>query len=216
MKRTLTIVALMGAVALAGCISNNPHANHTEEGVVSGAVIGGALGALTHTRGNGALPNAAIGAVAGAIIGGTMGAEADRREAYWRSHFRRGPVMVRRDHDRIILTMASDVLFESGSAELDRRGVGSIRRVAAMLRHHPREHVTVYGFTDTVGSEEANMALSEARAEAVAEALNEFGVRDRRIDTKGFGEGRLRVQTGDGVDEPRNRRVEIVLDPPSS
>ena len=52
-----------------------------------------------------------------------------------------------------------------------------------------------------------------ARAEAVANELIHEGVEPARVSPRGYGETNLRVQTPDNVDEPRNRRVEIVLEP---
>lgn len=214
MKRTLTTVAL-AAMLVAGCTTVDPYTgerrpSHAGEGAVTGGIIGGVIGALArpHHAGTGALIGAGIGALAGAAIG----ASADQREAWWRYHMRYRHVMVTRHGERIVLSMRSDLLFDSGSADISPRADATLRRVAAMVRRH-RQAITVYGFTDTVGSAQSNIQLSEARAEAVANVLAQYGVRDSHINTRGFGETHLRVRTPDDTDEPRNRRVEIVLDP---
>jgi outer membrane protein OmpA-like peptidoglycan-associated protein len=217
MKRTLTIIALAGAIALAGCTTVDPETGerrptHATEGAVAGGIIGGIIGAIAR-RGNpgrGALIGAGIGALTGAAIGSYQ----DRHEAMMRHHMRhhRGVVIERHGH-RIVLTMRSDLLFASGSAEIDRRAYRALRDAAWVLRRHPQNTVNVHGFTDTVGDEATNKELSEARADAVAAVLEENGVDPDRIRTRGFGERRLRVATPDGVDEPANRRVEVVLEP---
>jgi OOP family OmpA-OmpF porin len=69
----------------------------------------------------------------------------------------------------------------------------------------------VEGHTDTSGTHEHNQALSDARARAVADVLAREGVERDRIRTEGMGEAGLAVQTGDGVREPRNRRVVVRL-----
>jgi outer membrane protein OmpA-like peptidoglycan-associated protein len=122
-------------------------------------------------------------------------------------------VAVRRDGRRIVLSMRNDLLFASGSAELGPGAGRTLRDVAWVLRRHPQSAVRVYGFTDTVGDADANMELSLARANAVASALEEYGIDPDRVETRGFGERRLAVPTPDNVAEPRNRRVEIVLEP---
>ena len=78
---------------------------------------------------------------------------------------------------------------------------------------YPNSLIDVYGHTDTTGSTQSNQTLSENRAQAVANYLISRGVASSRIRWQGFGETQLRVQTGDGVNEPLNRRVEIKVDP---
>jgi outer membrane protein OmpA-like peptidoglycan-associated protein len=67
----------------------------------------------------------------------------------------------------------------------------------------------VIGHTDSVGSEEANDLLSLQRAQSVLQVLIETGISALSIDATGRGEREPLVITADGVDEPRNRRVEI-------
>jgi hypothetical protein len=69
------------------------------------------------------------------------------------------------------------------------------------------------GHTDTTGTEAYNMALSLRRANAVKDALSSSAFRPPPSPTVGRGEAGLLVQTGDGVREPQNRRVEIALPP---
>jgi hypothetical protein len=68
----------------------------------------------------------------------------------------------------------------------------------------------VGGYTDTVGDPSANLALSGRRARAIAEWFRRRGF-SGPVSWQGFGEGVLRVPTGDGVDEVRNRRAVYVL-----
>lgn len=71
--------------------------------------------------------------------------------------------------------------------------------------------VAVTGHTDTSGAATYNMALSLRRANAVKDALVREGIPAAAIGVTGRGETQLLVQTKDGVREPQNRRVEIVL-----
>ena len=73
--------------------------------------------------------------------------------------------------------------------------------------------VDVAGMTDTVGSDEHNDMLSELRAGAVAKALSAGGVSASKISTEAYGQRNLAVPTADGVNEPRNRRAVIVVQP---
>jgi outer membrane protein OmpA-like peptidoglycan-associated protein len=217
MKRTLTIIALAGVLALGACTTVDPETGerrltHAGEGAIVGGVIGGIIGAIA--RPNHAGKGAAIGAVFGALTGAAIGSYQDRHEAMMRYRMRRhAGVVIERRGQRIVLSMRNEVLFASGSAELEPGARRAIRDVAWVLRRHPQNTVHVYGFTDTVGGADENMELSQARADAVAGALEQYGVDSTRVETRGFGETRPRVRTADGVDEPINRRVEVVLEP---
>jgi outer membrane protein OmpA-like peptidoglycan-associated protein len=70
---------------------------------------------------------------------------------------------------------------------------------------------TVIGYTDTTGSAATNRRLSERRAEAVADALAAQGVPRDAIDVQWHGEDQLPVPTADGVAEPQNRSVRIIM-----
>jgi outer membrane protein OmpA-like peptidoglycan-associated protein len=74
--------------------------------------------------------------------------------------------------------------------------------------------ITVTGYTDSAGSAAYNLQLSEQRAAVVADQLERNGVPAPSIVTVGRGEEDLLVPTADGVREPRNRRVEIVVPQP--
>jgi outer membrane protein OmpA-like peptidoglycan-associated protein len=69
----------------------------------------------------------------------------------------------------------------------------------------------VNGYTDTSGTPKYNQALSIRRAESVAAELVKDGVPKSAIAIQGFGETHLLVPTGNGVREPQNRRVEIII-----
>ena len=73
--------------------------------------------------------------------------------------------------------------------------------------------VDVAGFTDTVGSNDYNDVLSGLRAGAVAKALSAGGVAASKISTEAYGKRNLAVPTADGVNEPKNRRAVIVVQP---
>ncbi|EFH11315.1 OmpA family protein, partial [Teichococcus cervicalis] len=71
--------------------------------------------------------------------------------------------------------------------------------------------IEVAGHADRAGSPQYNQRLSQRRADAVAAELVRLGVARSAISVQAFGESRPLVPTADGVREPQNRRVEIVL-----
>jgi outer membrane protein OmpA-like peptidoglycan-associated protein len=106
-----------------------------------------------------------------------------------------------------------DVTFATGSAVVSPSFQATLNQVADSLTRYPNSLIDVYGHTDTVGSTASNQRLSEERARAVTNYLVSRGVAASRIRWQGFGETQLKVQTGDGVNEPLNRRVEIKVVP---
>lgn len=72
--------------------------------------------------------------------------------------------------------------------------------------------VTINGHTDRAGTDAYNLDLSERRAHYVQRALVKAGIAEKRTQAFGFGESDPAVPTADGVREPKNRRVEIVVE----
>ena len=71
--------------------------------------------------------------------------------------------------------------------------------------------ISVNGHTDTTGSDRYNMMLSNRRADTVKKMLVVLGMQSEAIEAYGFGETDLKTPTADEVLEPKNRRVEIVV-----
>jgi outer membrane protein OmpA-like peptidoglycan-associated protein len=103
------------------------------------------------------------------------------------------------------------VFFDWDRSNLSEQALGTIRQAAAAFKSKGNARITATGHTDTSGPESYNMALSLRRANAVKDALVREGVPAQAISVIGRGEQGLLVQTGDGVREPQNRRVEIVV-----
>ncbi|HTV68179.1 MAG TPA: OmpA family protein [Rhizobiaceae bacterium] len=100
--------------------------------------------------------------------------------------------------------------FEFGSAEIADSEVEKLAGVAdamqRLLEKNPAETFLIEGHTDAVGSDMANLALSDQRAEAVAAALtNVFEIPPENLATQGYGEQYLKVNTES--QERENRRV---------
>jgi outer membrane protein OmpA-like peptidoglycan-associated protein len=102
------------------------------------------------------------------------------------------------------------VFFDWSKADLTDRSRQIIGE-AASARGTGVTRIEVNGFTDRSGPANYNMQLSIRRADAVAAELVRRGVPRNEIVTRGFGEENNLVPTADGVREPQNRRVEIIL-----
>jgi OOP family OmpA-OmpF porin len=103
------------------------------------------------------------------------------------------------------------VFFDWDRSNLSQQALNTIKQAAAAFKSKGNARITATGHTDTSGPEAYNMALSLRRANAVKDALVREGVPAQAITVIGRGEQGLLVQTADGVREPQNRRVEIVI-----
>jgi len=101
--------------------------------------------------------------------------------------------------------------FVIGTDELTDESKAELPKVLAALRDRPVPDVLVVGHTDTMGDTLDNDRLSAQRAERMKGHLVEIGIPPDRIRIAGRGERELLIPTADSVDEPRNRRVEIIV-----
>jgi len=217
MKRSKIVVAALASVSLlgvSGCVTDP----NTGEQKISRTAVGGVLGA-----GAGALLGGVIGGKTGRIIGAVGGAAAGGYVGYRMDEqikeLREGTAGTGVDvtsvdgGDAILVNLPDGVTFATGSATISPAFRDLLDNVAGSLRQYPNSLVDVYGYPDTVGSSAANQRLSDQRAQAVANYLISQGVASSRIRWMGFGETQLKVQTGDNVAQPLNRRVEIKIIP---
>ena len=112
-------------------------------------------------------------------------------------------------HEEVSFATDSAAIADSERSKLE----ASFAQVSEAIAKHPEVRgVTLFiaGHTDTVGSNEYNLRLSRARAQAIARWFRQRGLRIG-IGWEGFGESALLVKTADNIDEPRNRRVDYIL-----
>ncbi|MCO5056322.1 MAG: OmpA family protein [Rhizobiaceae bacterium] len=117
-----------------------------------------------------------------------------------------------RIRDKVRRVDLDTITFEFGSAAVEESEVAKLEGVAVamerMLEENPAETFLIEGHTDAVGSNVANLALSDERAESVAEALTKvFGIPPENLVTQGYGEQYLKIDTEER--ERENRRVAI-------
>jgi len=103
------------------------------------------------------------------------------------------------------------VFFDFDRSNITPTAATTIRQAAAQAKSGQKTRIGVTGHADRSGSDAYNMALSLRRANAVKDALVREGIPAANITVVGRGESQPLVQTPDGVREPQNRRVEIVL-----
>jgi outer membrane protein OmpA-like peptidoglycan-associated protein len=112
---------------------------------------------------------------------------------------------------RGVMLSLQDVLFDTGSATLKPGAQRTVDRLAEVMKEYPERRVLVEGFTDSRGSEEANLDLSRRRAEAFRQALVDRGVEASRIETQAYGEAYPVADNRNPAGRLQNRRVDVVF-----
>jgi OOP family OmpA-OmpF porin len=103
------------------------------------------------------------------------------------------------------------VYFEFDKSDLTPEGAKVVQDAAAAYKQTGSARIAVTGYTDLAGTQKYNLGLSKRRADTVRGALVRQGVPDSAIAEAWRGKENPAVPTPDGVREPRNRRVEIML-----
>ncbi len=208
----------MGAVVLCvatACTTVNPYTGEQQTSkVVKGAGIGAAAGAVAGllTKGD-KLENALIGAGVGALAGGGVGYYMDVQEAKLRQRLAGTGVSVTRMGDNITLNMPSGITFALNSADLNAQFYGALDGVSMVLKEYDKTVIEVAGHTDSSGSDQHNLGLSQRRAQSVAGYLSSHGVKDQRLIPVGAGEAHPIASNDTEQGRASNRRVELTIVP---
>ena len=103
------------------------------------------------------------------------------------------------------------VYFISNTTELTTEPKAYIPEVMSLTKKRAFYEISIIGHTDTTGTDEYNMKLSLARAEAVRDVLISYGIPSSKMELSYHGKRDPLIPTGDNTSEPRNRRVEVVV-----
>ncbi|HEV9037667.1 MAG TPA: OmpA family protein [Puia sp.] len=102
------------------------------------------------------------------------------------------------------------ILFDVNKATIRPESTGALREIATLMKAHTDLQFEIDGHTDSDGSPDGNMRLSQQRADAVKEALVRMGIDAGRLTTKGFGASKPMDTNGTAEGKANNRRVEFV------
>jgi outer membrane protein OmpA-like peptidoglycan-associated protein len=111
----------------------------------------------------------------------------------------------------LVVRLTSKVLFDFDKFELKEIARSSLDEVVNLLKAYPENKVNVEGHTDSVGTADYNLKLSQLRAASVAKYLIRKGVQTSRIKTAGYGEAKAIASNVTIQGRQQNRRVEIVI-----
>lgn len=204
MLKNIMIVGSM-AILMAGCAADGSM-TRVEKGALLGGVAGAAIGSKHDSK------RAAIGGAVGAAIGAGIGLYMDKQEAALRQATQGTGIQVERTSDNnIVLNMPDNITFDTAQAVIKPQAFGALGNLARTLEQFRETRITVAGHTDNVGSNAANLRLSQRRAYSVRNYLIDQGVSAQRMQAVGYGETRPVANNETANGRAKNRRVEITL-----
>ncbi|WP_456449792.1 OmpA family protein [Hydrogenimonas sp.] len=218
-------LSLVAILTLGGCSTKEPMPNQgekTKQGALIGALAGAALGAAVSKghRSKGAL----IGAAAGAAVGGAIGYNLDKQAqevadsmnttvSQNEKEAAKYQDIVVTKHDKYVkITFKSAMMFRTDEADPTPEARAKITRLVDVLKNYPSTIVQVVGHTDSRGSYDYNLKLSQRRAFSVANLLKNMGVQNK-IYARGCSYSKPLVPNDTPTHMGINRRVEIYLYP---
>jgi outer membrane protein OmpA-like peptidoglycan-associated protein len=204
-KLIFKIAAVVLVVGIFGCSSMSRTQKGGAIGAATGAAVGGVIGHQTGNTAAGAIIGAAVGGAAGAYIGHYMDEQAEEMERDLEG------AHIERIGEGIKITFDSGLLFDVNKAALKQQSKEDLSRLAGILNKYDETEILLEGHTDATGTEEHNLGLSRARAQAVANYLDGENVMPTRFTIMGYGESQP-IASNDTVDgRALNRRVEVAI-----
>ncbi len=215
MKKTSTI--LVASLMLLSTIFTSCEAvkntNKTQRGAaigaVGGAIIGGVLGNNLGKGGNGAL-GAVLGGVIGGVAGGVIGNKMDKQAREIQTAL--PGAQVERVGEGIKLVLGENsVRFDTDKSTLTSTAKANLDKLIPVFNQYPDTNIQIYGYTDSTGSVEHNLTLSQQRAASVKSYLSGKGISASRFTTSGLGIADPVATNDTAAGRSQNRRVEFAI-----
>lgn len=216
-SRLLIAAATMSL--LAGCATNNPYQDQSGQTGMSRTAKYGGLGALAGAAVGAMIPgdhhgrNALIGAAVAGTAAAGYGYYADKQEAQLRQQMAGTGVEVQRQGDNITLVMPGNITFATDSADISSDFYAPLNNLATSFKQYDQNSIEIVGYTDSTGSRDHNILLSQRRAQSVANYLLSQGVNGVRVTTRGAGPDQPVASNATEAGRAQNRRVEVNLRP---
>ncbi len=214
--KKVKIYVLAGVVALSSLLGSCEAAKNTNKtqrgaaiGAVGGAVIGGVLGNNIGKGGNTVL-GAVIGGVVGGVAGGLIGNKMDKQAREIKEAL--PGVEVERVGEGIHLVLGENsVNFDFNKSTLTATAKQNLDKLVPVFKEYPDTNIQIFGYTDSKGSDEYNLNLSEQRSAAVKNYLASKGLVASRFKTVGMGEADPVADNETDAGRSKNRRVEFAI-----
>ncbi|GAB3830528.1 OmpA family protein [Hymenobacter jeollabukensis] len=118
----------------------------------------------------------------------------------------------------LVINFNADVLFDFDKADIKPEAGPTLQKLAEVVKQYTKSRVVINGYTDAKGNDAYNLTLSQRRAQAIADWLQQHGANaGGQIQVKGYGEANPVAPNArpDGSDNPagrqQNRRVEVII-----
>src|SRR5471032_1673826 len=223
-SRRLIILATAVAI-VSGCASQNPYDSQGQaqqppsSGGVSntvkyggiGVLAGAAAGALINHKNHG--QGAMVGGALAGLAGAGYGYYADQQEKKLRASMANTGVQVQRQGDQIKLIMPGNITFATNSDAISSSFYTPLNNLANSLKQFNQNTIQIVGYTDSTGSRQLNMDLSQRRAQSVANYLTSQGVSPTNLSARGAGPDNTIASNANVNGRAQNRRVEVNLGP---
>ncbi|SHL83994.1 Outer membrane protein OmpA [Chitinophaga jiangningensis] len=209
MKKLNVLVAVVLSVTMLFSCKTWQSMDNTKKGaaigVGGGAAAGAVIGKVAGNTALGAILGAVIGGAGGAIIGKKMDKQAQEIQNEVPN------ATVERVGEGINVKFDAGVLFGFDKSDLSPAAQTSITQLAEVLNKYPDTYVRVEGHTDSKGTDEYNMGLSQRRVNSVTAFLTKQGVAASRIQGFAYGESQPIADNETEEGRAKNRRVEFSI-----
>jgi outer membrane protein OmpA-like peptidoglycan-associated protein len=115
------------------------------------------------------------------------------------------------DSDRGLVVNMGDVLFATGKADINTDAKIALAKLSGIVLNYPTLRLAIGGYTDSTGTADFNMKLSQARADSVLTYLVSQGLDTSVLSAEGYGVGDPVADNSTAQGRQKNRRVEIVV-----
>ena len=215
MKKTSTIlvVSLMLLSTVFTSCEAVKNTNNTQRGAaigaIGGAVIGGILGNNLGKGGNGAM-GAVLGGVIGGVAGGVIGNKMDKQAREIETALPGAEVERVGEGIKLVLGENS-VRFDTNKSTLTATAKANLDKLVPVFKSYADTDIVIYGYTDSTGSAEYNLNLSQQRANSVEKYLESKGLNMSRFKMVGMGIADPIATNDTPEGRSQNRRVEFAI-----
>jgi len=226
LKLKVVSIATIVGLLLSGCGVTNQTLvkDDSYKRTQNGALIGGVLGAIigvskSKNKLKGAVLGGATGAAVGAGVGYLLDKQANEIAEALGTRVSNDPLAALDPNNTIVVSKGDkyvkimfrdSMMFAVDSDQIQPSARAKVLKVAELLRRYPQTIALVAGYTDSTGSYEYNLKLSQRRARAVANLIRAYGA-PNTIYVKGCSYNKPLVPNKTPQQRALNRRVEIYL-----
>lgn len=212
--RKISIVAVSNLFLLATVFTSCnsvKNANNTQKGAGIGAGAGALIGAIIGNNSKigtagGALIGAAVGGGTGALIGNKMDKQARQIDQALP-----GATVERVGEGIRLILNENAVRFDTGKATLTAAAKANLDKLVPVFKEYADTEIDIFGYTDSTGSPELNLSLSQKRAESVRNYLVAKELVASRFIIKGMGIADPIAPNDTAAGRTQNRRVEFAI-----